>query len=554
MSIKIIEEQIKNFLSNDTPEIMSINGAWGIGKTYTRKKYFNECKEAKKIVLEKYAYISLFGIEDIQQLKFELFYRVKDIYKVGNCSTNRIFGLASKKIKELRPSFSISCMGVKIDAMEALKTFGYSQLKNTIFCIDDFERSNLKLEDMLGIFSNLKEEKNCKIVLIFNEEELKDNKDVYKKYQEKVIDYEIEFSPTSEEATNIAIVDGDKKLNKLLKENIIKLQINNIRIIKKIERFAKTIYFELQDKDFELEILEKAIKTLVVSTWSKYASGENVIDFAFLKKFSAYLARYKKDEELLWHDRLVSYGFTDPTPFDTEIFNLVEFGYLDKEKFNLLATEFNKDIISLKNEDRFYKAWNSFHYSFKKDKKQVISEMDRSLRKAVDKVSPTNLDGTVRLFRSLGEEKKADELIDFYINNRRDDRNLFDIENYLFEVKDEKIRDKFEKEFNSGYKIRPVEDILSKMDVGARCTREEEFILSQASKEEFYNLFKKTEGKDLDKFIEICLQFDPRRTNSNNKQREEIYNNVVNALKDIANESDINRLRVKKYLNIDEDK
>jgi uncharacterized protein YydD (DUF2326 family) len=64
--------------------------------------------------------------------------------------------------------------------------------KDIIVCFDDFERlsSSMELKEVLGLISELKEQKNCSVVMILNEDELRDNKETLDKYKEKLIDYE----------------------------------------------------------------------------------------------------------------------------------------------------------------------------------------------------------------------------------------------------------------------------------------------------------------------------------------------------------------------------
>jgi hypothetical protein len=46
-------------------------------------------------------------------------------------------------------------------------------------CFDDFERlsPSIKLEEVLGFIAELKEQKECKVVMILNEGKLGDNKE-----------------------------------------------------------------------------------------------------------------------------------------------------------------------------------------------------------------------------------------------------------------------------------------------------------------------------------------------------------------------------------------
>jgi hypothetical protein len=51
----------------------------------------------------------------------------------------------------------------------------------------------MELKEVLGLISELKEQKNCSVVMILNEDELEDNKEALDKYKEKVVDYEFSY-------------------------------------------------------------------------------------------------------------------------------------------------------------------------------------------------------------------------------------------------------------------------------------------------------------------------------------------------------------------------
>jgi len=44
MSLEIVKKEIFRFLESDTPEVLAIKGAWGVGKTYTWNKFILEAK------------------------------------------------------------------------------------------------------------------------------------------------------------------------------------------------------------------------------------------------------------------------------------------------------------------------------------------------------------------------------------------------------------------------------------------------------------------------------------------------------------------------------
>ena len=76
MSVEIIKNQIFKFLVSDEPEVMAIKGEWGVGKTFSWKKFLKEANSANKIKLNRYSYVSLFGINSLEAFKYTIFENV----------------------------------------------------------------------------------------------------------------------------------------------------------------------------------------------------------------------------------------------------------------------------------------------------------------------------------------------------------------------------------------------------------------------------------------------------------------------------------------------
>ncbi|HIB8570988.1 TPA: P-loop NTPase fold protein, partial [Klebsiella pneumoniae] len=63
MSLEFIKEQLSDFISSTEPEVMAIQGEWGIGKTYTWNTFLKDNKD--KVAFNRYSYVSLFGINSL---------------------------------------------------------------------------------------------------------------------------------------------------------------------------------------------------------------------------------------------------------------------------------------------------------------------------------------------------------------------------------------------------------------------------------------------------------------------------------------------------------
>jgi hypothetical protein len=92
------------------------------------------------------------------------------------------------------------------------------------------------------LVSFLREQRACKIILLLNQSQLKDDasKKEFADYFEKAIDTKLVFALTTAEAIAIAI-DGKDERSASLREHREKLEISNIRVLKKIQRLIEML-------------------------------------------------------------------------------------------------------------------------------------------------------------------------------------------------------------------------------------------------------------------------------------------------------------------------
>jgi hypothetical protein len=101
VSIEIIKSQIDRFLETDTPEVLAIKGAWGVGKTFAWNKFLNEAKRKNRIALGRYSYVTLFGLSSLDELKLSMFMGVVQKNHIGNKQDLNALKAADKIISSL---------------------------------------------------------------------------------------------------------------------------------------------------------------------------------------------------------------------------------------------------------------------------------------------------------------------------------------------------------------------------------------------------------------------------------------------------------------------
>ena len=85
-----------------------------------------------------------------------------------------------------------------------------SVVNNQIVCIDDLDRrrANIRIDDILGLVTSLRDERHCNVVLLLNEEKL-DDKDIFDCHFEKAIDSKLIFAPSASDSVEHGITSKD---------------------------------------------------------------------------------------------------------------------------------------------------------------------------------------------------------------------------------------------------------------------------------------------------------------------------------------------------------
>ncbi len=268
-----IEESLLNILDKDEAFVIALYGSWGIGKTFFWHQFSDE--ELKKDIV----YVSLFGKDNIQSIDSTIATKVLldatkillDATKIFNNSIlkkllkkitkNKIF---SEEVTELLKKIAEN----KISNRANIDLLPKASFQNTIICIDDIERisNDIELQDILGIISMLKEQKECSVVMIFNKDKIEEGKtDILAEYKDKVIDYEFLYNPTPKEAFDIIKSKIKIKFNE---DNILtylqKCDIKNIRIISRIINALNDFEFILDKINNHLKIEKEIVDAIML--------------------------------------------------------------------------------------------------------------------------------------------------------------------------------------------------------------------------------------------------------------------------------------------------
>ena len=163
-------------------------------------------------------------------------------------------------------------------------------------------------------------------------------------------------------------------------------------------------------------------------------------------------------------------------------------------------------------------------------------------------VTPSELDSVVGLFRDFGENIKATELINSFIDYANDALNEYVQSIYMnvHPVKDAELLLRI-KEYSASRDMEDsIEDVLTKLSGQNGWSDRHEVTLDSASEDDYYKLFKDVILKGGDSIIATALKFGSYSNGSDRMNR--IGEKAKNALIRIGNESSINKIRGKRYL------
>ncbi|RZG71142.1 KAP family P-loop domain protein [Acinetobacter wuhouensis] len=371
------QERLKELLENNIKNekvgtAIAITGSWGIGKTYFWNKFLegelsNErIFSNEKIFNRKYAYVSLFGIESLSDLKTQIY---------GNIESYHSAIEIPKWLKGLPSIFKdtrVTQLGINAP-VKLIDNLLFNQVKDAIICFDDFERMSNKLDikDVMGLANQLKLEKNSQIILILDESKTEDkNKEKYAEYKEKLIDETIKITSV-EPLIRENAKDIDEKLVELMVEFAEKLEIHNFRFFQKIIKLYRQFLAQLPN-----EVASSTKEIILIRVLEGYFIEDFGLNYEFSwENIKLVLENGQKDwskQKIKTYEALksISYYFVFEDQWCLEYKKWFE----QKDGINLESLQelAKSDFISEKNQNLKNKLWEIFDRRFN----LVVNESD----------------------------------------------------------------------------------------------------------------------------------------------------------------------------------
>lgn len=390
MKSQEVLEKLKKFrnvsLNNGEKNIILIDGDWGIGKTFTYKKYLEE-NNLKEI------YISLFNLDKLEDIDKKLIssYIISYINKKNINLFQKFISKFPNKVNiegvsnllENKVGFSIS------DVTNLLQIENLEFDNNIVLCFDDLERIGDKVEfkSLLGKIEQL--HTKIDIIVLCNTKKLsKENQSIFDEYKEKVIDYTLTLdsfdSDFLEKFINKVNLNDESK--KILLGIFKEYGKNNLRyLIKVMKRYQEIENLCSREEWFikNQSLIVKGIANLELElSLGVYSKKE----LETLKGYEEYFSknnkdRKKKDESELKKEVNFLNGIS------TEIVKIVELLYKYYLGNSDLKRELNIYFNFVSEYEEFYKLVDLYFLNTEGNLDRYIDKLEKLYLKLFDNLS-----------------------------------------------------------------------------------------------------------------------------------------------------------------------
>ena len=252
------------------PFALMLDGAWGCGKTWFIKRFFEE-KQKNRISDKELGmiYVSLYGIQDAEEITKAIYAAMHPILggKIGELGKVVFKGLLKSTLKidlhhlEHEKADLSAVLGIPDNTGNKDRTF-----RNRILVFDDVERAKMPVSDILALIQPLVESYENRVILVANEKEIAANSEIerdrYKCVKEKTVYLTLPITPDVENSWKTILTqlpedeDEDEPFRQFLKKRtedffsfIRETKQENLRILHFFINFGEDLFQAFNTKE-----------------------------------------------------------------------------------------------------------------------------------------------------------------------------------------------------------------------------------------------------------------------------------------------------------------
>jgi hypothetical protein len=249
-------------------------------------------------------------------------------------------------------------------------------------------------------------------------------------------------------------------------------------------------------------------------------------------------------EEKQWGDLLQVYGYGNTDEVDRLVGSFVETGYLDAAAFAPELEKKNEAARAQKGEHSYARAWDLYGNSFDDNEEEFIRELVATVRSNIAHLSVHNLQSTAGVLRDLGRDALAESLIGEYFDAHAGDANLIKVlhGSFMHRVTDPLLEKRLQAAWQAVTDKRTLADVIKELSGRNGWSPDDIEILASHGADDYYDFFKSENSDMLYHYVRTCQRFGDIA--NPDEKYVDIARKANEALKRLAAESRINRLRV----------
>ncbi len=428
MLLAAVEKALTAFVVSDDRTAIALKGPWGRGKTHYWSRFIRG--QARTKPDQGYAYVSLFGLTSLDDLRRAVAMNARSLAMLNEPDAKSYVetAISASGLQRVGKQLSgnakpyVSIFSSAAGAGPVLDELLQAEAKDLIVCIDDLERrgDGLRLADVLGYCSHLKERRGCRIIVILNEDAFHQNDAVeFARLSEKVFDHRVLFEPHSKECVAIAMPEGETRFA-ALREYCEKLEITNIRILLRAKRLIAD--FAPYVKNYDASIARQVARTGALLTYCYYGRVPTLPPYEYVRKFRdpmwARLSGTSKPtaEEKEWEEQLAAYGLRGIDDLDREVVKYIESGYVDAESLRALLADKAKEVETASRKARFDAAWERLFASFDHNEQRVLADLESAIHEAAAMIDADVINASAFILRKMGMADAATRIIRTWVD------------------------------------------------------------------------------------------------------------------------------------------
>jgi hypothetical protein len=433
LTLEIVQSRLDKLLAEKTPKIAMLTGDWGSGKTYQWKQALD--RSARKGGRPRYAYVSLFGLTSLAEVRKRITEETISAISLpgrgdtlGEAVEGGAIGLKPMQILKILPV--IPYLG-KLESLA--QELSFATVRDAVICLDDLERASatLRLADVFGLASFLKEERHCRVLLISNQKKLSDDaKDEFSTYLEKVVEETVDFTPTPEEACVVALGTEPSAAGKMLAERLMRLGVSNIRVINRLGALADDLATIVSD--LHPNVLVDMVNTLALFGVAHFTPQKDFPTVEYLlgygsDEWAKYFYNEKKrgeqpEQERLksdWDKLIAGYGYGETSPLGKEIYAGITSGFFRAEAVRSISEALSQRIEAGGRKESFNAAVHRFWWGVG-DSKQAFEHLLDTTKVALDLMTASEIYSVYEVLLSLEGQDAATQLLNQFIAANQD--------------------------------------------------------------------------------------------------------------------------------------